>query len=313
MADDALPPREEVEAMSFENPQDADVDLDAAAENEGAAAAEDFQEPAPLTAEEAEARGVAQHLLTNAPPGEFQAVLDDVAALAPGRALEEGFVAGVARLWNAQLLETAVTPDGARVVLCRAAEVSPTTYRDTTGTLYEVDRAALSAVPGGTDDEDHALTATKHDVQKALSVYTSCHYTSEGHAATYVVGDALRAVVRGSKTQLGNFHSGSWASAWALTPSGDGFAVTGTIHVRAHYFEDGNVQLYATKDVTVRGPRPTPARRRVEVNAVRSTAFMRHSRTSAQAIHARPRRPRPPPPRTWRASWRRPNRNSTPV
>ena len=275
MADDApaLPPHEKVEAMSLENPQDEEVDLDDAAAEDEAAAAEDFQEPEPLTAEEAEARGVAQHLLTNAPPGEFQAVLDDVAALAPGRALEEGFVAGVARLRNAQLLEAAVTPDGARVVLCRAAEVSPTTYRDTTGTLYEVDHTSLNVVPGGTDDEDHALAATKQDIQKALAVYAKCHYTSEGHAATCLVGDALNAVVRGSKTQLGNFHSESWASAWTLTPSGDGFAVAGTIHVQAHYFEDGNVQLYATKDVTVRGPCPTSARRRAEVNTVRSTAW----------------------------------------
>lgn len=176
MADDApaLPPHEKVEAMSLENPQDEEVDLDDAAAEDEAAAAEDFQEPEPLTAEEAEARGVAQHLLTNAPPGEFQAVLDDVAALAPGRALEEGFVAGVARLRNAQLLEAAVTPDGARVVLCRAAEVSPTTYRDTTGTLYEVDHTSLNVVPGGTDDEDHALAATKQDIQKALAVYAKC-------------------------------------------------------------------------------------------------------------------------------------------
>ena len=75
-----LPPRESVEALSLE---DDVADLDAAAEEgydeEEADAAEELQE-APLTEEEEEARGVAQHLLLNAPPGEFQELLDDVAA-----------------------------------------------------------------------------------------------------------------------------------------------------------------------------------------------------------------------------------------
>ena len=80
-----LPPREAVEALSIEE----DVaDLDAAAaegyEDEAADAAEAFPEaPPPLTEEEEEARGVAQHLLLNAPPGEFTELLDDVAALTP--------------------------------------------------------------------------------------------------------------------------------------------------------------------------------------------------------------------------------------
>ena len=74
-----LPPREAVESLSLEE----DVaDLDAAAaegyEEEAADAAEALPEaPPPLTEEEEEARGVAQHLLLNAPPGEFSELLDE--------------------------------------------------------------------------------------------------------------------------------------------------------------------------------------------------------------------------------------------
>ena len=115
-----LPPREAVESLSLE---DDVADLDAAAADEGheeeaADAAEEIAPP-PLTEEEEEARGVAQHLLLNAPPGEFTELLDDVASITPERALEGGFVTGVARARNAQILETATTQDGARVVLCR--------------------------------------------------------------------------------------------------------------------------------------------------------------------------------------------------
>ena len=250
-----LPPRESVEALSLEE----DVaDLDAAAEDEGyedeaADAAEELPE-APLTEEEEEARGVAQHLLLNAPPGEFTELLEDVASLTPERALEGGFVNGVARARNAQILETAITKDGARVMLCREAEVTPTTFRDANGKLYDVDHATLSAVSvEDVYDEDavpESLKSARDELQKQLAVYASTRYLGEGHAATFVVGDALKAVVRGSRKNLGNFHSGSWASAWTLTPSSEGYDVQGMIQVRAHYFEDGNVQLYATKDVT---------------------------------------------------------------
>ena len=72
-----LPPREAVESLSLEEDV-ADLDAAAAAdegyEEEAADAAEALQE-APLTEEEEEARGVAQHLLLNAPPGEFSELL----------------------------------------------------------------------------------------------------------------------------------------------------------------------------------------------------------------------------------------------
>ena len=100
------------------------------------------------------------------------------------------------------------------------------------------------------DAVPESLKSARDDLQKQLAVYASTRYLGEGHAATYVVGDALKCVVRGARKNLGNFHSGSWASAWTLTPSSEGYDVQGMIQVRAHYFEDGNVQLYATKEVT---------------------------------------------------------------
>ena len=77
-----LPPREAVEALTLEEEDVADLDAaaDEGSEEEEADAAEALPEaPPPLTEEEEEARGVAQHLLLNAPPGEFTELLEDVA------------------------------------------------------------------------------------------------------------------------------------------------------------------------------------------------------------------------------------------
>ena len=102
------------------------------------------------------------------------------------------------------------------------------------------------------------MKSARDELQKSLAVYASTRYLGEGHAATYVVGDALKCVVRGSRKSLGNFHSGSWASAWTLTPSSEGYDVQGMVQVRAHYFEDGNVQLYATKEVKASNTQDVP-------------------------------------------------------
>ena len=46
---------------------------------------------------------------------------------------------------------------------------------------------------------------------------------------------------------LRNFWSGNWRSEWTVV-LGDGEAlVSGAVKVRAHYFEDGNVQLQTSK------------------------------------------------------------------
>ena len=76
-----LPPREAVESLSLEEDvADLDAAADEGSEEEEADAAEALPEaPPPLTEEEEEARGVAQHLLLNAPPGEFTELLEDVA------------------------------------------------------------------------------------------------------------------------------------------------------------------------------------------------------------------------------------------
>ncbi|KAH8047660.1 hypothetical protein JL722_12921 [Aureococcus anophagefferens] len=42
---------------------------------------------------------------------------------------------------------------------------------------------------------------------------------------------------------------GGWASTWTAAVDGAGYAVSGSVRVRAHYFEDGNVQLQSAKTV----------------------------------------------------------------
>ena len=57
---------------------------------------------------------------------------------------------------------------------------------------------------------------------------------------------------RSCDLNLSNYWAGLWRSHWVLefTTGSTSGTLKGTVHSNVHYFEDGNVQLYATKEVT---------------------------------------------------------------
>jgi len=80
--------------------------------------------------------------------------------------------------------------------------------------------------------------------------YAADRYDDAAAAAVYDDADgALFCAIRGDRRNLRNFYAGAWTSRWTVAPRGAGFAVSGSIAVAAHYFEDGNVQLATSKDV----------------------------------------------------------------
>lgn len=75
--------------------------------------------------------------------------------------------------------------------------------------------------------------------------YLGRHFAG-GRAACGVFskGGKLTVVISGDKINLKNYWSASWVSTWTV----EGGEISGTAKIRAHYFEEGNVQLHTTKD-----------------------------------------------------------------
>jgi capping protein alpha len=84
-----------------------------------------------------------------------------------------------------------------------------------------------------------------------MSAYVADRYAEGGAAAAVYCSAAapgeLQVVVSGEKVNLRNFWSGQFASTWAVTLGPEATAVAGEVKVRAHYFEEGNVQLQTKK------------------------------------------------------------------
>ena len=101
--------------------------------------------------------------------------------------------------------------------------------------------------------EEHPLEPARAALAAAIGAYVAGHYGGRGsrdkHHAVYALDGALAVAIRGDKVNLRNFYAGGWASTWTAAVDGAGYAVSGAVRVRAHYFEDGNVQLQSAKTV----------------------------------------------------------------
>ena len=52
--------------------------------------------------------------------------------------------------------------------------------------------------------------------------------------------------ITGKNVQLGNFYTGEWTSKWIVRKG----QIEGTVLIKAHFFESGNVQFNQKKNIT---------------------------------------------------------------
>ena len=136
----------------------------------------------------------------------------------------------------------------------RLGEVGgPTKYLETKSKqVYTVDHKDMKVVGAPeTAPADGADEGARAAVDAALAEYVGERYVEgTAAAAAYASGAGqLSLVVSGEKLNLRNFWSGQFLSTWTVALAAGGPTVSGEIKIRAHYFEEGNVQLQSKKAV----------------------------------------------------------------
>ena len=93
---------------------------------------------------------------------------------------------------------------------------------------------------------DPSLEEKRAAVLSAVSEYLLKHFAG-GRAAcgAFAKEGELTVVISGDKLNLKNYWGGSWVSTWTVGSDG---CLSGVAKLRAHYFEEGNVQLHTTKE-----------------------------------------------------------------
>ncbi|KAJ3162387.1 hypothetical protein HDU86_004867 [Geranomyces michiganensis] len=197
--------------------------------------------------------------LKDSPPGEINDVFNDVRVLMEDEALLQDGVGRCFEEYNVEQFTTVVPPGkDYAVILSNSNRVGEDRFVDTRGGIsFAVDHIRqTTSDPQPIDHPNPDIEPFLHALDAATARYISDHYP-EG---TSTVSPDLAVAIVGSKYNPNSFWNGRWRSQWS-PPSGAGSGgggggaeITGRLSVKVHYYEDGNVQLAADKDVTISVP-----------------------------------------------------------
>lgn len=100
---------------------------------------------------------------------------------------------------------------------------------------YDLTASNLSTVTSG--------TSLSQLLQSKLDSYLSIHFSETAQGRVFQNDEGLYVIISCSSINLRNMWTGEWLSDWKFS---DG-SIQGTIHFKAHYFEEGNLQCTQSK------------------------------------------------------------------
>eukprot|EP00622_Pseudochattonella_farcimen_P005623 FR741271.1.p1 GENE.FR741271.1~~FR741271.1.p1 ORF type:complete len:253 (+),score=36.83 FR741271.1:52-759(+) len=160
----------------------------------------------------------------------------------------------MAREYNTKNLKV-VANGTAKLHICKAGETDATHYIDPkAGQVVGVNHVTGAVLEDDVQASDGAMEPALEEYRAALEQSMNTYiarqyYEDTALCSVYAKGSELTVVISAEKLNLRNFWSGQWLSTWKAEVASTEVKVEGLIKVRAHYFEDGNVQLQTSKTV----------------------------------------------------------------
>ncbi|KAJ3048797.1 F-actin-capping protein [Rhizophlyctis rosea] len=196
---------------------------------------------------------IASSFLLDSPPGEINDVFNDVRVLLDDDALLQRNVQSVFAQYNKEQLTVVQVPGQShKSVIAQEGEVDGGRFLDPRSKqVFVFDHIRQEASDPEPYTETTETEAQRAALEEAGLKYLEEHYPA-GVISVFDDGQASTVAIVDNKYNPNNFWNGRWRSIWKVTPGSS--EVTGTVKVNVHYYEDGNVQLNATKDITVTVP-----------------------------------------------------------
>jgi len=167
-----------------------------------------------------EEKRIMRHLLLSSPPGQFERILAELRTLTK-ESSNEAFVSDVRKEYNYQT---------GRSVLSSPSDVGDAT---------------------GNDDEDENDPMIR-SLRRVLNSRSAKWHASKDVSSNVLVksmglkAKRYKVTVYGERICLPNCHAGSWSGTYNIRFWEDGWLVDGKVELKAHAFEDGNVQFRST-------------------------------------------------------------------
>eukprot|EP00127_Corallochytrium_limacisporum_P006939 Clim_evm25s238 gene=Clim_evmTU25s238 len=192
-----------------------------------------------------------KNLLWRAPPGEFQDVLGSIKTVVQDDSLVES-AGKEAFVHNSELYFSETPVDGsnkpALVTPFNRVEGEDEYYDPRSGMKFRFDHVQKAAADfeefGNSGKDDQKRLA----IEKAVDNYVTEYYTGGNATVVQVDENTYVICVKGQRFNSQNFWNGAWANTYRIDLTKK--EIQGELRIVVHYFEDGNVQLHASKDVS---------------------------------------------------------------
>jgi len=188
------------------------------------------------------------------PPGEFNEVFNDCRVLVGNDdLLKRAAASTIAEYHMDQLTPCAVEGLPHKCLVTHFNALPENRYYDPReGVSFRFDhykREAVDAQPMDANNPDTA--ALRSALDECWSAYCLAHY-KHGVSAVFDQSDDEKQefilCIEDHQFQSHNYWNGRWRGIWTVSLQDSHASVKGTIKVQVHYYEDGNVQLQATKN-----------------------------------------------------------------
>lgn len=215
------------------------------------------------TVSDTEKLSIAETLLMRSPPGQFSLVLDDIKKLLPAGLMTSEKSAAIANTYNMSVARVARGEGGRSFVIAKegqlegegngsqfidSAVAKAVSVDNISGSILS--ESEESDVPAGPLEEERAA------VETSLATYIKGNFAAAPTRACAVYApsgspNTLVIYVSAEHINLRNWWAGSWVGRYEVTGLGGGNpSFSGSITVRGHYFESGNLQLQSNKTLT---------------------------------------------------------------
>lgn len=200
---------------------------------------------------------IARRFIAHAPPGEFNEVFNDVRTLLNDDGLVRRSVSKAFAEYNRdQYIPTKVPGVEEECLITDANDLGDGRFYDPRShQSFKFDHLRREASEQQAHQFDEHSEPWRSAFEKELTEYIKERYT---YGASTVIGGSdadtitLAAFIESHKYEPKNFWNGRWRSKWSLAFSRGQTEcdLTGLIKAQVHYFEDGNVQLVSSKDIS---------------------------------------------------------------
>lgn len=209
---------------------------------------------------------VCSNFLSAAPPGQFSAIKSSLTALNP-QFNDDAVVEAAALRYSSKNARVVMLPSGANAVLCQESFINSRHFYDPkTGEVYKIDHCTLAVEPSSAAAlaPNSALEPLRLAIQAAMEQYLQRRFPTKGSAVgVYAKNSVITVAIVAENASSKNMWGGSWSSTWTINCT-SAPVVKGVVEIKAHFFEDSNIQLNTikasdTKTLAAAAPEATTA------------------------------------------------------